>query len=149
MEHKRFAARRPYGGRREKKSRPTPGRVTRLCGLEPVLGYEREKAYSGDSRTVKGFGVAGSSIIDERLFVLHSSFSIGDQPDPYSVNHFPQTGFVRLSSILAPKGPIPIGRSTWWAGVKSGRFPKPVKLGPRTTAWRVEDIRALIERGIE
>jgi len=55
-------------------------------------------------------------------------------------------GFLRLSSILAPMGPIPVGRSTWWEGVKSGRFPKPVKLGPRTTAWRVEDIRQLIER---
>jgi hypothetical protein len=45
---------------------------------------------------------------------------------------------------LAPNGPIPVGRSTWWAGVKSGRFPKPVKLGPRTTAWKVEDARALL-----
>lgn len=58
----------------------------------------------------------------------------------------PQSGFVRLNSILAPKGPIPVARSTWWAGVKSGRFPKPVKLGPRTTAWRVEDIRDLIDK---
>ena len=58
---------------------------------------------------------------------------------------FRHTGFVRLASILAPQGPIPVGRSTWWAGVKSGRFPKPVKLGPRTTAWKVEDIRKLIE----
>jgi prophage regulatory protein len=64
------------------------------------------------------------------------------------IHHFPQTGFLRLASILAPTGPIPIGRSTWWAGIKTGRFPKPVKLGPRTTAWRVEDIRALIERGV-
>lgn len=38
---------------------------------------------------------------------------------------------------------IPVSRSTWWAGVKSGRFPKPVKLGPRTTVWRVEDILAI------
>ena len=60
--------------------------------------------------------------------------------------YLPATGFVRLPSILAPDGPIPVGRSTWWAGVKSGRFPKPIKLGPRTTAWKVEDIRALIER---
>ena len=60
-------------------------------------------------------------------------------------HHFPPTGFVRLVSILAPQGPIPVGRSTWWA-VKSGRFPKPVKLGPRTTVWKVEDIRTLIER---
>lgn len=59
----------------------------------------------------------------------------------------PEEGFVRLPSILPPTGPIPVSRSTWWAGVKSGRFPKPVKLGPRTTAWRVEDIRALIRNG--
>src|SRR5258707_12852539 len=56
------------------------------------------------------------------------------------------TGFVRLSGILAPRGPIPVSKSTWWAGVKSGRYPKPVKLGPRITAWRIEDIRALIEK---
>lgn len=55
------------------------------------------------------------------------------------------TGFIRISEILAPKGPIPVCKSTWWSGVKSGRFPRPVKLGPRTTAWRVEDILALIE----
>ena len=59
----------------------------------------------------------------------------------------PDTGFVRLSSILAPSGPIPVSKSTWWAGVKSGRYPKPVKLGPRITAWRVEDIRRLIRTG--
>ena len=62
-------------------------------------------------------------------------------------NHadLPTTGFLRLPSILAPKGPIPVSKSTWWAGIKTGRFPRPVKLGPRITAWRVEDIRALIE----
>ncbi|WP_417279341.1 helix-turn-helix transcriptional regulator [Celeribacter sp.] len=58
---------------------------------------------------------------------------------------FPKTGFVRLSHILAPKGPIPVSKSTWWQGVKDGRFPQPQKLGPRTTVWRVEDIRALFE----
>jgi prophage regulatory protein len=63
-----------------------------------------------------------------------------------SKHHLPPTGFVRLASILAPQGPILVGRSTWWAGVKSGRFPKPVKLGPRTTVWKVDDIRTLIER---
>jgi predicted DNA-binding transcriptional regulator AlpA len=57
----------------------------------------------------------------------------------------PATGLLRLSSVLAPKGPIPVSKSTWWAGVKSGRYPRPVKLGPRITAWRVEDIRSLIE----
>jgi prophage regulatory protein len=61
-------------------------------------------------------------------------------------NALPDTGFVRLSSIIAPLGPIPVSKSTWWQGVKDGRFPKPVKLGVKTTAWRVEDIRDLIER---
>ena len=55
----------------------------------------------------------------------------------------PPEGYARLPQILAA---YPVSRSTWWAGVKSGRYPKPVKLGPRTTAWRVSDIRALIAR---
>ncbi len=58
----------------------------------------------------------------------------------------PQIGFVRLAAILPPAGPIPVSRSSWWEGVRNGRYPQPVKLGPRTTAWRVEDIRALIEK---
>jgi predicted DNA-binding transcriptional regulator AlpA len=58
---------------------------------------------------------------------------------------FPRTGLVRLSQILAPTGPIPVSKSTWWQGVKEGRFPQPSKLGPRTTVWRAEDIRALFE----
>ncbi len=59
---------------------------------------------------------------------------------------FPMTGFVRLKQILSP-GPIPVSPSTWWQGVKDGRFPKPMKLGPRTTVWRAEDIWKLIETG--
>jgi len=69
------------------------------------------------------------------------------------MNKLPETGFLRLKQIVGdPKADppipaiIPIGRSTFWEGVKSGRFPKPVKLGPRVTAWRVEDIRALIQQ---
>jgi len=54
----------------------------------------------------------------------------------------PNEGYVRLPTILAV---FPVGKSTWWLGVRNGRFPPPVKLGPRTTAWRVEDIRALLE----
>jgi prophage regulatory protein len=62
------------------------------------------------------------------------------------IQQLPQTGFVRLPVILSV---YPVGKSTWWAGVKSGRFPKSVKLGPRVTAWRVEDIRSLIEEGTQ
>jgi predicted DNA-binding transcriptional regulator AlpA len=61
-------------------------------------------------------------------------------------NHLlPETGFVRLSTILKI---IPIGKSSWWDGVKKGKFPQSVKLGTRTTAWRVEDIRNLIDNGL-
>jgi len=70
-----------------------------------------------------------------------------DEATP-SNRELPITGFLRLPAIIAPRGPIPVGKSTWWAGVKDGRFPKPVKLGPRITVWRAEDIRALIERGV-
>lgn len=57
----------------------------------------------------------------------------------------PAEGFVRLKQILAPYGPIPVSRSTWWAGVASGRFPKPNKFfGSSITAWDVADIRRLI-----
>jgi hypothetical protein len=40
---------------------------------------------------------------------------------------------------------IPVSKSTWWAGVASGRFPPPIKIGPRTTAWLAADIAKLID----
>jgi prophage regulatory protein len=49
--------------------------------------------------------------------------------------------FLRLHQILTL---IPVGKTTWWNGVKSGKFPKPVKLGVRITAWRTDDIKGLI-----
>jgi prophage regulatory protein len=55
----------------------------------------------------------------------------------------PETGYLRLPAILKV---FPIGKSTWWAKVKAGEYPQPLKLGPRTTAWKVEDIRALLQR---
>jgi predicted DNA-binding transcriptional regulator AlpA len=64
----------------------------------------------------------------------------------------PETGFLRIRQIVGdptaiPPIPaiIPVAQSTWWEGVRAGRFPAPVKtLGRRITAWRVEDIRDLI-----
>ncbi len=64
----------------------------------------------------------------------------GPGPDAHRGRGLPADGYVRLETVLAV---IPVGRSTWWKGVREGRFPQPVKLGPRTTAWRVEDIRQL------
>lgn len=71
-------------------------------------------------------------------------------------SHLPSTGYLRLRDIIGspatdsrPAVPaiVPVSRSTWWAGVRSGRYPKPTRaLGARITAWRVEDIRALIEQ---
>ncbi len=70
------------------------------------------------------------------------------------MNFLPLEGYVRLKNIVGngkgnPPIPaiIPVSKSTWWEGVKSGRFPKPIKLGPRITVWRAEDIRQLIEKG--
>ena len=65
----------------------------------------------------------------------------------------PETGYLRLAQIIGSRNAeppipplIPVCKSTWWAGVRSGRYPKPTKaLGLRITAWRVEDIRRLIE----
>lgn len=67
------------------------------------------------------------------------------------MHQLPETGFLRLKQIIGdpqadpPIPPIyPVGKSSWWQGVKTGRYPAPLKLGPRMTAWRVEDIRRLI-----
>ena len=73
------------------------------------------------------------------------------------MNNLPETGFLRLPQIIGnhktnPPIPaiIPVSKSTWWAGVKSGRYPQPVRtLGQRITAWRVEDIHALVIEATE
>ncbi|MDD2465467.1 MAG: AlpA family phage regulatory protein [Desulfobulbus sp.] len=64
----------------------------------------------------------------------------------------PPTGFLRLKQIIGDKKSnpptppiIPVSSSTWWAGIKTGRYPAPIKLSERCTAWRVEEIRALLD----
>jgi prophage regulatory protein len=65
-------------------------------------------------------------------------------------NLLPITGYLRLSQIVGKPATataeaipaiFPVCRSTWWAGVKDGRYPQPVKLSARITVWRVEDLR--------
>ncbi|MGE4297117.1 MAG: helix-turn-helix transcriptional regulator [Desulfovibrionaceae bacterium] len=56
------------------------------------------------------------------------------------------TGLLRLPQVLAL---IPVSKSAWWQGVKEGRYPAPVKLGPRTTAWRRRDLEPLLESGVQ
>jgi len=59
-------------------------------------------------------------------------------------------GYLRIWQIVGDRKRgieplLPVGRSTFLAGVKSGKYPKPVKLGERTTAWKKADILALLE----
>ena len=60
-----------------------------------------------------------------------------------TIANLPAVGYVRLPQLLKI---FPVSKSSWWEGCRSGIFPKPVKLGPRTSAWCVEDICALMER---
>jgi hypothetical protein len=61
----------------------------------------------------------------------------------------PSTGFISLSQILGnvksnTPPAIPVSRTTWWRGVKEGRYPQGVKISARRTAWRAEDIQNLL-----
>jgi prophage regulatory protein len=67
--------------------------------------------------------------------------------------YLPGTGYLRLSQIIGnPKADppippiIPVSKSHWWAGVKTGLYPRPTKLSSKITVWRVEDIREFISR---
>lgn len=61
-----------------------------------------------------------------------------------TANTLPETGFIRLPAVLAV---IPISKSSWWNGIREGRYPKPSKkFGPRISAWDVRGIRALLEK---
>ncbi|HJA75795.1 MAG TPA: AlpA family phage regulatory protein [Candidatus Desulfovibrio gallistercoris] len=55
----------------------------------------------------------------------------------------PEVGFLRLSEVLKL---IPLSKSAWFRGVAEGRFPRPVKLTQRASAYRASDIRDLLER---
>lgn len=60
-----------------------------------------------------------------------------------AVPHMPNR-LLRLHDILAPKGPIPVSKSTWWNKVRSGEFPSPVRVSQRVTAWKESDILKLL-----
>lgn len=60
-----------------------------------------------------------------------------------------ETGFLRIWDILGDRkrgipALLPIGKSTFWSGVASGRYPKPVKLSPRCSGWPSHQIMALL-----
>ena len=70
-----------------------------------------------------------------RFHIIHNRSNDMDNLD--------NAALLRLPQVL---NLIPVSRSAWWAGCKNGRYPKPVKIGPRTTAWRAEDIKALLRK---
>jgi prophage regulatory protein len=59
-----------------------------------------------------------------------------------------ERGLRRLKNVIQPHGPLPISRSSWFAGVKAGLYPRPVRLGPRMVAYREVDIQKLIDDGV-
>lgn len=58
---------------------------------------------------------------------------------------------IRLDEVIGSRkkiipGIIPMSRSSWYEGIRAGRYPAPIKLSERSVAWRSVDIDALIER---
>lgn len=62
------------------------------------------------------------------------------------MQEIPRDGLARLSQIVP--NVIPVSKATWWAGVKTGRFPRPVKFGGpgSATFWRWADVHALLDQ---
>ena len=58
-----------------------------------------------------------------------------------SIPQNPDIALWRLPTVLAH---VPVSKSEWWHGIKTGRYPAGIKLSPRITAWRSSDIRSLI-----
>jgi hypothetical protein len=78
-----------------------------------------------------------SSLLGQRQFDMHA---------------LPEIGYLRLAQIIGNSNanpPIPaifpVSKSSWWQGIRDGRYPAGVKISPRCTAWRVDDIIKLIE----
>lgn len=61
------------------------------------------------------------------------------------MEHLKEKHLLRLHDILAPGGPIPLSKSQWWAKVRAGTYPAPVKISERVTCWKLTDILALLE----
>ena len=80
----------------------------------------------------------------------HSKRSVGTGAISMAL---PSTGFMRLPQIIGDPdatppivGVFPVSKSTWWRGIREGRYPSAVKLGPNSSGWHVEKIRALIQQ---
>ena len=83
------------------------------------------------------------------LFVADQQSPLsGENRNPPQRQNTPRDRLLRLREIIGPGGIIPLSRSAWWLGVQQGRFPAPVRLGPRSVAWRESDILKIVSNGV-
>lgn len=90
----------------------------------------------------------------KQVFDLNEGCTVPNKTVAISMKQLPEIGYLRLPQIVGDAqrnipAIIPISKSAWWAGVKTGRFPKAFKLGPRTTVWRVDDVMELLSDNSE
>jgi len=114
-------------------------------GLTPCDGSKRKRmsgfrlSPADAARRASRHARAGKELKPPNVGCLVAPFFAPQRPKELRMD----ARLLRLKQVMEI---IPIGKSTWWAGVKSGRYPAPVKLGPKTTCWRAEDIRKLIDQ---
>jgi prophage regulatory protein len=77
----------------------------------------------------------------DELRILNAATTKPRKQRVQPLTFLPETGLLRIETVISILG---IGRSSLWKGVKEGKYPQPVKLGPKTTRWRAEDIRAYL-----
>lgn len=79
---------------------------------------------------------------DQESYATHSLkglyFSIEGYEHPMFL---PDEALVEIKRFLPL---LPFKKSTWWAGVKSGRFPAGKRLGNNKTVWTVGQIRQVL-----
>jgi predicted DNA-binding transcriptional regulator AlpA len=62
-----------------------------------------------------------------------------------NLERLPEDGYIREAQLIASF--LPVSRATLWRMLRDGRFPAPVKITSRISAWRVEDVRRWMEKG--
>jgi prophage regulatory protein len=60
----------------------------------------------------------------------------------------PSDALVRISQIIGPRGLIPVSRSAFYQGIRDGIYPKPVRLGKRTSAWRMSELMQVVQKEV-
>jgi prophage regulatory protein len=58
----------------------------------------------------------------------------------------PTDALVRIGKIVGPNGLIPVSRSAFYQGIRDGIYPRPVRLGKRTSAWRMSELMHVVQK---